>query len=347
MTNKNDPFSFHLPDSPDETRTENQNIQSEASEHSESLENIRLQLEAIYGTGTNDIHPPTTSEEHSDAGTAFRQTTQMQSSEAMPKFNFPAHTPQTPTENSKTKYNESVTQKTFIRNKSIIRAVIVTALIFIIYNAPLITGQLYYYITPGNAEATPIILDSNTADVSPEPKLIISKLNIDVPVVYDETSYDEARIQAALERGIVHYGNTAAPGQLGNSVLLGHSSNSPWAPGKYKTAFSILRRLEVGDTFVVHYNSKRYIYEVFDKKVIDPSDFSVVNQRVNEPIVTLITCDPPGSNWRRLAIQAKQISPDPTKSQPPATDNSKQQAADGALPGSPPSAWDRFTNWLF
>lgn len=231
--------------------------------------------------------------------------------------------------------------------RPLIKSTLVTAVVFLVYNAPIVLGQVHYYITPANSEPTPIILNETTAGVvGPEPKIIISKLNIDVPAVYDETSFDEGLIQAALERGIVHYGTTAVPGELGNAVFLGHSSNSPWAPGKFKTAFSLLRRLEVSDTFVVHFQSQRYIYEVYDKRIVNPSDFSVIDQNVSEPVVTLITCDPPGANWNRLAIQARQISPDPTKAHASATAGTALPDA-GALPGSPPSLFDRIRDWFF
>lgn len=231
--------------------------------------------------------------------------------------------------------------------RPMVKAALVSALVFLVYNAPIVMGQIYYYITPANSEPTPVILNEDTeAAVSGDPRIIISKLNIDAPVVYDEPSFDESKVQAALQRGILHYGTTALPGELGNAVYLGHSSNSPWDPGRYKTVFSILRRLEVNDTFVMHYQGKRYIYEVYAKKVTDPTDLSVLDQRVSEPIITLITCDPPGVNWRRLAIMARQISPDPTKAQPTKSDPNTIQKA-GTLPGSPPSLYDRIHDWLF
>ncbi len=226
--------------------------------------------------------------------------------------------------------------------KPLFKTTIITLIIFLIYNAPLVMGQVYYYITPASSDPTPVILDPSVTSVTADPRIIISKLNIDVPAVYDEESYDERKIQEALERGIVHYGTTALPGEKGNAVFLGHSSNSPWAPGKFKTAFSLLRKLQVNDTFVLHYQKKRYIYQVYERKVIDPADFSVIAQDVKEPITTLITCDPPGANWNRLVIQARQISPNPA-------DNTPHRGAAAvpdsrSIPGSPPSLWERVTS---
>lgn len=258
------------------------------------------------------------------------------------------HDPRPKTRKEQIKHHSKVAKVIAAKaNKSFfspfIKSVIISVIVFLIYNAPLVMGQVYYYITPASNDSAPIIVDPSETTVSADPRIIISKLNIDVPAVYDEKSYDEKKIQTALERGIVHYGTTAMPGEDGNTVFLGHSSNSPWAPGKYKTAFSLLRKLQVNDTFVLHYQKKRYIYQVYQRKVIEPTDFSVISQDVDEPIATLITCDPPGANWKRLVIHARQISPDPSANTPHQGETITTPQ-DSSIPGSPPSLWDRITS---
>ncbi len=329
---------------------------------SEAVAFARAKLEAIYGgapeSAPQPIQPPSNTG-HPDHLSPATTGPPMPAPVPTPVYPVPANVLPIPGQPPAVSRSEQIAAhanaKTGPKNdirgdihrnwiRPLIKSALVTALVFLIYNASLVTGQIYYYITPASAETSPIIIDpSASASVSGEPKLIISKLNIDVPVVYDETSFDEVKIQAALQRGVVHYGNTALPGQLGNAVYMGHSSNSPWDPGRFKTAFSILRRLELKDTFVMHFEGKRYIYEVFEKKVIEPTDFSVVNQNVSEPIVTLITCDPPGVNWRRLAIQARQISPDPKAALPAGTQPAQPK---GSLPGSPESLFDRIKEFF-
>lgn len=229
--------------------------------------------------------------------------------------------------------------KTPSRWKPIMTALIVgLSFMFVSYNEVAI-AQIRQYISPGSALTTPVIIDpdSNVA-ISDEPRIIIPKINVDVPVVYDEKSYDEGRIQAALERGVVHYGQTALPGQIGNNVIVGHSSNNFFNSGKYKFAFVLLDRLETGDTFILHYKGERYIYKVFRKEIITPDDFSLI-QPTDKPVTTLITCSPPGTSWRRLVVQAEQISP--------STDTAKQSETtlptdfDTPVPGNAPSFWDR------
>ncbi len=207
-------------------------------------------------------------------------------------------------------------------------------------------AQVKQYISPGDSISTPVILDpTNAVDVGPEPRIIIPKINLDVPVVYDIKGYDEVQIQDGLENGVVHYGSTALPGQKGNNVIVGHSSNNYFNSGEYKFAFVLLFRLEKDDTFILHYGGQRYIYKVFNKQVIDPDNFTLI-QSTDKPITTLITCTPPGTSWKRLVIQAEQISPNPN-------DATKSQATElpddisTSVPGNAPSLWQRITDSIF
>ncbi|MBI3983878.1 sortase [Candidatus Microgenomates bacterium] len=222
--------------------------------------------------------------------------------------------------------------------KPIISSVGIGLIIYAIFNSQMLLGQLQFLISPGAQAEAPAVVDPTQA-VTADPRIIIPKINVNVPVVYKEKSYDEGRIQKALENGVVHYGTTAVPGQLGNNVIVGHSSNSWWNSGKYKFAFVLLSKLEAGDTFYLHYNSRRYTYEVFDKKIVAPTDLTAINQDVNQPITTLITCDPPGTSWKRLIVQARQISPDPKQSSVPKTSATPTAAP---LPGDDSSFW----GWL-
>ena len=229
---------------------------------------------------------------------------------------------------------------------ALVAAVLITAFL----NNRFIIGTVYSYISPGDRVVSPAILEAGTnLNVGPESKVIIPKINVEVPVVYDEPSYDDREVQAALERGVVHYGNTAVPGEIGNNVIVGHSSNSIWNDGKYKFAFVLLDRLDNGDTFMLNYEGQQYVYEVYEKRVIEPDDFSVLNQDVDEPIVTLITCTPPGTSWRRLIVVARQILPDTDQARPAQSNavDISQIDEDVVIPGTADSFWDRARDWLF
>jgi sortase A len=205
------------------------------------------------------------------------------------------------------------------------------------------------FMTPSRTvTSTPIIVDS-TAAVGPEPKVIIPKINVEIPIVFDEPSINEDAVQRALEDGVLHYPTTPKPGELGNSVIFGHSSNNILNRGKYKFAFVLLNRLEEGDTFMLQHEGKRYVYRVFEKKVVTPDQVEVLGNVSDKPAVaSLITCDPPGTSTNRLVVIGEQISPDPagniaSSAGPPTTaiDNRPD-----ILPSNSPSLWSRLYNWI-
>lgn len=202
------------------------------------------------------------------------------------------------------------------------------------------------FITPSRAvSSTPLIIDPSTTAVGLEPKIVIPKINVEIPVVYDEPSIAEQAVQNALERGVVHYATTPNPGELGNGVIFGHSANNILNKGKYKFAFVLLRKLELGDTFYLQKDGKRYVYRVFEKKIVPPSEVSVLNNTSKPASFTLITCDPPGTSLNRLVVVGDQISPDPSTNVASSV-NQETSAQPAELPSNSPTLWDRLSNSL-
>lgn len=201
------------------------------------------------------------------------------------------------------------------------------------------------FITPSRAVSdTPIIADSSTTANGP-PQVIIPKINVEIPVVYDQPSIEENAIQSSLENGVVHYATTASPGQTGNTVIFGHSSNNILNKGKYKFAFVLLNRLEIGDTFMLTKDGKRYTYRVYKKEVVKPTDVQVLGAAEKPSSATLITCDPPGTSINRLVVVGEQISPDPEQNTAStATASTGQQPA--IVPGNAPSLWQNIKRWF-
>lgn len=109
-----------------------------------------------------------------------------------------------------------------------------------------------------------------------------------------------------LNQSLIHYGGTALPGQYGNSVIFGHSTLPQFFnPKNYTSIFSTLPTLVVGDTIRITYDGITYRYDVFDITVTNPTDLSPLEQRFDDSYITLITCVPPGTYWKRLNIKAK------------------------------------------
>lgn len=197
------------------------------------------------------------------------------------------------------------------------------------------------FITPSTVlSSTPLILDEN-GPVGDEPRIIIPKINVEVPVVYEEDSIAEDDVQQSLENGVLHYPITPEPGETGNSVIFGHSSNNILNSGDYKFAFVLLNQLEEDDTFMLEKDGVRYVYRVFDTEIVPPTDLSVLQPHPDKAsTVTLITCDPPGTSINRLAVMAEQISPDPSENNESSADVSESTRPD-ELPSDAPTLWGR------
>lgn len=204
------------------------------------------------------------------------------------------------------------------------------------------------FIQPsGRVGATPIILSTDGVAPSSTPELIIPKINVQIPIVYDLPSSDEATVQKGLESGIIHYPNTAVPGQQGNAAYFGHSSNNIFNKGKYKFAFVLLHEMVPGDIFYLTHNGKVYSYKVYEKKVVEPTDTWILGPVEGKTATAaLITCDPPGTSAHRLVVWGEQISPDPNANAATPAVAETPAADTAALPSDGPTLWTRFWRWV-
>jgi len=200
------------------------------------------------------------------------------------------------------------------------------------------------FIQPSRTvSATPIIVSTDGLTATGKNEVLIPKINLEIPLDFTAKTVNEKDIEAGLDNGVAHYPTTVLPGQLGNAAFFGHSSNNIFNPGKYKFAFVLLHELEPGDTFYITYNNVAYAYQVYDKKVVEANQVSVLNNVEGKPAtVTLITCDPPGTSLHRLVVWGQQVSPDPSGNA--AANAAAEPAKEQGLPGNGPTLWGRFTN---
>lgn len=187
---------------------------------------------------------------------------------------------------------------------------VVLIILFLQYNR-LIFAPIMAYVSPGNAPASEIeaIDPTITQTVSADPRLIIPKLNVDVPIHFDVPLNE---VMSAMNSGVAHYriaGASAFPGEIGNFVITGHSAGDIYSSNPYKFIFSGLERLEDGDLIYVNYQSVRYTYRVIRKEVVEPSDVKALVMETNKPLITLVTCTPLGTSRYRLLVTGEQISP--------------------------------------
>jgi len=111
-----------------------------------------------------------------------------------------------------------------------------------------------------------------------------------------------------LSSSLIHYLPQSLPGEYGNVAIFGHSTLPQlYNPKDYKTIFTNLPALEKNDKVLVRLNEVAYEYEVYDMFVINPDQVSVLEQRSDAAYLTLITCVPPGTFWKRLVVRAKLV----------------------------------------
>lgn len=109
-----------------------------------------------------------------------------------------------------------------------------------------------------------------------------------------------------LAKSLIHYGGSSLPGEYGNAVVFGHSILPQFFdPKNYKAIFSTLHMLKAGDTIEIVADGVGYKYTIFDFKIVTPEDISVLEQAYDNSYLTVITCTPPGTYWKRLVVKAK------------------------------------------
>lgn len=109
-----------------------------------------------------------------------------------------------------------------------------------------------------------------------------------------------------LSKSLVQFGNQVFPGELGNAVILGHSTLPQlFKNGDYRTIFTFLPDLEQGDKIKVRFNGSTYNYLVEEMFVVKPEEIWVLEEKSEESTISLITCVPPGTYWKRLVVKAK------------------------------------------
>lgn len=147
---------------------------------------------------------------------------------------------------------------------------------------------------------------SKPGDARPAYTIVIDKIGVKAPVIWSKSALEED-LQKDLQKGLVRYPKTGIPGQFGNAFITGHSSNYVWAEGEYNYILKNMNKLEVGDEIIItatQHNGKvlSYKYKVSVKEVVTPEDERLF-QETEKSTITLTTCWPLGTNWKRLMIQ--------------------------------------------
>ncbi|QFT90698.1 Sortase family protein [Bacillus sp. THAF10] len=123
--------------------------------------------------------------------------------------------------------------------------------------------------------------------------LEIPKLEAELPIV-------EGTDPAELKKGVGHYKGASFPGELGQIVFSGHRD----------TVFLRLGELEIGDRFFVSMPYGEYMYEIYDTKIVDEDDRTIITLQKEKEDLLLTTCYPftlTGAAPERYILYAKPV----------------------------------------
>lgn len=107
--------------------------------------------------------------------------------------------------------------------------------------------------------------------------VVIPKIGVKAPIFYPDIELEnlEKEILKILEQWVVHRPETQMPYQKWNFFILWHSSNFPWIKSEYNNVFAKIDLLELWDIAYIYYKNRKYVYELYEKKIVDQNEISV------------------------------------------------------------------------
>lgn len=185
---------------------------------------------------------------------------------------------------------------------------------FLFTFGPLIKQEINYdFYKPDPVQ---LINAANTSLIQDEAKkfgvnsyfsVVIPKIGAKANITANVDAGNEKEYDLALSEGVAHAKGTYFPGQGREIFLFAHSTNGVWNVARYNAVFYLLDKLRVNDQIVIYFSDKRYIYKVYDTKIVGPKDTAAIDQEGNGEVLVLQTCYPPGTSWNRLLVLAKPI----------------------------------------
>lgn len=143
--------------------------------------------------------------------------------------------------------------------------------------------------------------------VSRDYSIVIEKIGVNAPIVPNVDVANKEKYLEALKYGVAQAAGSVRPGEVGNAYLFAHSALDFWNFGPYAMVFTLLNKLERGDRVVLFFRGQRYDYLVVNKEIVGGFNTEPLKRVYNEPMLTLQTCDPPGTPINRLIVTAKLV----------------------------------------
>lgn len=155
--------------------------------------------------------------------------------------------------------------------------------------APEATAVAVASTTPA-PRATPSPTPSPTAtpvplDPGPPIRMMIPRMNLDSKVKDIGTFWENGQLAWETVPFLVgHYRTTALAGEKGNGVFSGHVTSR-----NAGNVFADLYKIQMGDDVRLFTEENEFVYQVFDVKLVLPTETSVMDP-TPDATITLITC---------------------------------------------------------
>jgi sortase A len=149
---------------------------------------------------------------------------------------------------------------------------------------------------PGPQPAQPVRVPANRY----HPEQVREIGVIDIPKINLVHRIFEGVTMNNIDHGPSHWPGTALPGQVGNTVFMGHRVTKTHP-------FRNIDQLVPGDVVVFTIAGVRSVYRVTGHEIVQPGDTWIVNQ-TPDATGTLFACHPPGSARYRYVVRLK-LSP--------------------------------------
>ncbi len=187
--------------------------------------------------------------------------------------------------------------------------------------------RIYEFTNFENKNQNVKILPKTSTDEFADVKFVsdisiaIPKIDAYAEIIPNVDPSNDGEYMAALQSGVAHAKGTALPGQVGNSYLFAHSAGNIFDIARFNAVFYLIEKLEKGDEIYVKFGSQKFKYTVVGKREVTPSEVGFLTRDLEkirkeglgeiegigerDRVLTLQTCVPPGTDWKRLLVFAK------------------------------------------
>ena len=149
----------------------------------------------------------------------------------------------------------------------------------------------------------------------PSNRLIVPRFDVNDPIIISQDTnmndFIYKNYNDDLKKWVVKYPTTPEPGQSGNTLIFGHTSQEWRLHNQYGMAFAHIAQIQKWDQIEVVWNGTLYEYKVVDIQVQYPDHvhdtYDEYAAKTDHNYLTLMWCYPIGTSKQRMLIIAQQV----------------------------------------